>query len=734
MQFQPEPSVTIVAGCTFKVSQTINGDCQNTSSGSFLLTIDGTGPYTITWLSPTANPNNSQTNEFPVGNTFQVDNLPVGTYSIAVTDSCAIPNSQTKFINIAITSSTCVSVETDTTICGLSNGSLTATTESFYGQAYFSLYRNGVYVTSATTPQNYVIFNGLEQGLYNVIASDGGGCTGKSQNCIVMSSSTLSYELYVINDSNCTTNPNLGSGKIFIRDIVGVGPYNYLWSNGEITQSITGLSAGNYGVTITDSNGCVSSQTASLTKVPILGVQSTVVTSPTCYGNDGTITLTISGGTAPYYYQVSNGDNIITFDSTIYIQQLGAGIWTINVTDAGLCTVNTSINLLVPNIFNVLSVNTTNPVCGNSSGNISIVLNGGTPPYTFKLINSFGNISSITSLLPSILFSNLSADTYNLIITDKSNLCTYQEYVVLSASYNFLVTASVTNESCSSSNGSVTITKSVGGLEPFTYNLNNNLFSSPTNSLTYTFNSLPAGNYNVGVTDSTGCTQYTAFSVGSLTNVNFSLSKTDATNGNNGTINAYISNGTPPFILTWSNNVNGQTGTTLNSLSAGTYTLSVTDDNECTKTLSIVIGGLNVVNNYQIYTICEGVFTDTGVLQKRGIEQMLAEGYFDIADGNINCILNSAILSANVTVNDVLNTQVFYTSTSLNDVPPNSLWFDTITSMLLGVYGVSSVIIDEETNSIKILTNCDISDNILNDATVLIDLSIDYDVSCVSCP
>jgi hypothetical protein len=54
--------------------------------------------------------------------------------------------------------------------------------------------------------------------------------------------------------------------------------------------------------------------------------------------------------------------------------------------------------------------------------------------------------------------------------------------------------------------------------------------------------------------------------------------------------------------------------------------------------------------------------------------------------------------------------------------------------MLLSVYGVGSVIIDEEANSIRILTNCDISDNILNDATVLIDLSIDYDVSCVSCP
>lgn len=720
--------------CRFAISQTITGDCQNTSSGSFLLNINGTGPYTVTWLSPTSNPNNSQNIEIVAGSTYQVENLPVGSYSIAVTDSCAVPKSQTEVLNITITSYTCVSVEVDTTVCGLSNGVLTATTESFYGQAYFILYRDGVYVTSATTFQNFAIFNGLDQGIYNVIASDGGGCTGRSENCVVMSSSTLTYDLYVINDSNCTGNPNLGSGKIFVRDIVGVGPYTYLWSNGATTQSISGLSANNYGVTITDSQGCVSSQTASLTKVPILGVQSTVVTTPTCYGNDGTITLTISGGTAPYYYQVSNGDNIITFDSTIYIQQLAAEIWTVTVTDAGLCTVTTNITLLVPNIFNVLNVGSTNPVCGNSSGTVSVVLNGGSPPYVFKLINSSGNINSITSLSPSVLFSNLSADTYSLIITDKSNLCAYQEYVTLSASYNFLVTASVTNETCGNSNGSVIITKTVGGLEPFTYSLNNNFLSAPTNSLTYPFNSLPAGNYTAGVTDSTGCTQYTTFSVGSSTNVNFSLSKTDATNGNNGTINAYISNGTPPFQLTWSNNVNGQTGTTLNSLSAGTYTLSVTDFNKCTKTLSIVIGGLNVVNNYQIYTICDGVFTDTGVLQKRGIEQMLAEGYFDIADGNTNCILNSAILSANITINDVLTTQVFYTGTSLNDVPSNSLWFSTITSMLLSVYGVGSVIIDEEANSIKILTNCDISDNILNDATVLIDLSIDYDVSCVSCP
>jgi len=727
----------MAVGCPFNVSQTITGDCQNNSSGGFSLQIDGVGPFLLEWLVPNGNPNTSVQFEPIVGTTYEINGLPVGDYTISILDSCASPSSQKQGFNITISSATCVSIESEDTFCGLDNGSVTATTSIFYGQGTFDLYKNDIYFTGITGNTNPVVFDGLGYGIYYVVANNGGGCTGRSENCVVMSSSTLEFGIYIVNDGNCSGRLNDGTGKLYITGLTGTGPYTYLWDdvNKSTTPYITGLTAGFYTVTVTDSFGCVKTLGAQVQSVPLMGLISNINTPPTCYGNDGEITLNISGGSAPYYFlNTNNGDVQISFDQSVTFSNLAPGVYNFTITDAGLCVLNVSVTLLVPNIFNILSVNSNNATCQSSDGSISILINGGTPPYNYKLITSQNfELLNVTSLSTIYTFSNLSADTYTLEISDNTNQCTYQQFVIISAGANFTVTASPTQPICGNNNGSITITKSEGGTGPFIYSLNETLFSPQIIASSYTFNNLTSGYYNVKVTDSTGCTQTTGLNLNNSNSLEFYLSKTDVVTTNDGTINVYITDGNPPFTLDWSNNVNGQTGLTLNSLSAGTYSLTIIDNSGCTKYSEIVLSGRNTISSYQLFNICGGALTDQGVPQKQGIQQMLAEGYFDLSAGNTSCILNSAKMTAIVIIDGNEVSSEFYTSTSLSDVPSDSLWVSTITDLIKSIYGIGDVTVNIENNTIRITTNCNLPENVLSDAEVTVNLKIDYDIRCVSC-
>lgn len=728
-----------MAGCLFSIQSSITGDCQNNSSGGFSLDITGVFPYTLEWISPNGNPNTSvQFEEIKFG-FYEITGLPVGTYSFSITDSCVNPSSQNQVLNITISSATCVTIDSQNTVCGLDNGSITATTSTFYGQGYFDLYKNDVYFTGTTgfTITNPVIFDELGDGVYYVIADNGGGCTGRSENCVVMSSSTLQYGLYSVDDGNCTGRLNVGTGKVFITGLTGNGPFTYLWddANKSTTSYITGLTSGFYGVTVTDSFGCVSTQSVQVQTVPLMGLISSVLVQPTCYGNDGEITLTISGGSAPYYYLNNNNGQVqISFNQSVTFTDLSAGVYSFTITDAGLCTYKTSVTLLTPTIFNVLSVNSKNATCQSSNGSISVLLNGGTPPYNYKLLNSqSSSLQNVTSTSTTFIFSNLSADTYTLIINDNTNLCVYQQFVTIAGNAAFTVTASSTQPLCGNNNGSVTVTKSPGGTAPFVYSLNNIYFSPQTLASAYTFNNLTGGFYNVKVVDSTGCTQTTGVNLVNSSSLDFFLSKTDVNVSNDGTINVYITSGNPPFTLNWSSNVNGQSGLTLNSLSAGTYSVTIVDSSGCSKTSQIELLGRNIVGDYQVFNICSGILSDKGIPQIQGIKQMLAEGFLNLTSGNSGCILNAGKMTAIVNIGGTIVSNQFYTSTSLSDVPSDTLWVTTITNLIKSIYGVGDVTISIPQNTIKITTNCNLPANVLFNAVVTVDLKIDYDIKCISC-
>ncbi|NBO56359.1 MAG: hypothetical protein EBU84_17600, partial [Actinobacteria bacterium] len=156
------------------------------------------------------------------------------------------------------------------------------------------------------------------------------------------------------------------------------------------------------------------------------------------------------------------------------------------------------------------------------------------------------------------------------------------------------------------------------------------------------------------------------------------------------------------------------------------------DDNGCEKTLSVVVNGNVSLTSYQVYNVCDSDLTNYGELLVKGPKQMLLEGFYNLTTTDFNCVLNQAIFEASVTVSGVTTTQEFYTGTTLNEYPTTDEWDNIIRTLLLAYDGIGSVVFDVENNTMTILTDCN-SEVSLNDADIIINMVIYYDISCVYC-
>ena len=705
----------------------VTGDCGNLGLGEVFFNIDGDSPgWAVTEFSSSGLLPTSATT-----NTYYVNNLPAGSYFVEIMDS----TSTTLILPIYISSGTCVSINLEGTTCGFNNGSLTATTENVYGPIDFYLYDiSDTLIDSAIGVGNDYVFNGLLPETYYVIADDGGGCSGRSETCIVNTSTQIDYGFYVVNDANCVS--SAGSGKIFVTGLTGNAPFTYLWSNGETTSSIENLVSGNYSVTITDNNGCQLTKSTNVANVPPVAFGSFIVTQPSCFNNDGEVEVTIVDGTAPYYFSGSNGQTFVTFSQTYTFTNLNAGAFSVFVQDAGLCSFINTTSLITPNSFSVTSVNTTNSTCNNNNGSVNILLNNSIPSgtFTYTLTDSGGNSNSQTSTQVVFSFNNLPSDTYTLTITD--GVCTYNTTVTISNTILFTITATTTGTTCGFNNGSVQIVASSGGTLPYSYQITGQPPSSQT-----TFNNLPSGTYIASVTDNNGCTQTQTFDITPSNGVFFDFQTSQPSTGNDGVIKVLIYNGEPPFTYSWSTNVGLQTGLLVTGLTAGTYSLEVTDNNGCVYTKTTTLQGTSLVSSYQVFNICDSQFQNSNIIGKRGIPQMYNEGFYDLTFDDTNCKINSADFILETTVDGELKTVNFYTSTGIDDYPSDLDWVTIVTDTLKTYDGIGDIVVDYQKNTIQIFNTCVLTGsscnqqnvNLLSDAKITINLIIDYDISCVTC-
>src|SRR5690606_36313958 len=244
-----------------------------------------------------------------------------------------------------------------------------------------------------------------------------------------------------------------------------------------------------YSVTIRDTNGCAKTETATITEPNVLAIASSSHTEVTLYGdNDGSATLSATGGTAPYTYSwTPSGGTNATATGLI------AGTYTVTVTDANGCTVTESFTVIQPIPLMVQSTSQTNVKCnGGSNGTATITAMGGNAPYTYLWSPSGGTNATATGL---------AAGTYSVLVTDATANTITETFVITEPG---IITATVSNQSnvqCNGGNtGTATLTVT-GGTAPFTY-----AWSHGLNTTNATVSNLAAGNYVVVVTDANGCT------------------------------------------------------------------------------------------------------------------------------------------------------------------------------------------------------------------------------------
>lgn len=716
-----------MASCTLTYSLSVTGDCLNRGSGAFSIDIIGNQPpYAYQFLSPVADP--LPTYLAPGVTNITRTGLSSGTYSLQIFDSCGGTPTRV-LVNAIISDGVCVGLSNHSnTFCGLNNGTISARTDNNLAFTNFYLYENTQgYISSGSSTLDDFVFVGLSAGTYYVTVNDGGGCTGRSESCIIKSSVDFDYGFYIVDDSRCETT---ATGKIFVTGLTGNPPYTYSWNNGGTSSSISGLTAGVYSVTVTDEDGCSLTKDALVSNVPPLGVAQVIPISPGCNQSDGQITIVVTGGTAPYSYVGSNGQTLITFSETFSLTGLASNSYTITITDAGLCTTSVTQPLTPPNGFTVVNVGIVNSTCNNSSGALSpITLLGGTPPFVYTLTYPSGNSIQQTVNGFSNQFQGLSAGTYTLSISNGP--CLYTNTYTINNTEKYTLTTSVTGSTCNNSNGSVRAVISTGGTAPFTYQLTGQPTITNTSQTAVTFNNLFSGIYQLTVTDAQLCSQIQTVNVTSVDSIDFSLVGTDLTGTNNGTINLYITDGPAPYTINWSTNVNGQSGTTLSNLSAGTYSVTVIDGNGCQLTRQLTLNGYNNYGTYDVFTYCESVFENNGLTVLKKPQQMFLEGFYDLVSGETNCVLNEAVFNIQVDVGGSVTETPFFTSNSLSKYPTDNEWFDTIKETLLSYSVIGNVIIDPLQNKITIETNCTEQALSLNSAEVSVGLKINYDISCV---
>ncbi|MBI1287931.1 MAG: HYR domain-containing protein, partial [Flavobacteriales bacterium] len=522
--------------------------CNGDANGSVEVSVSGgTAPYSYAW-------NNGNQNAAQTG-------LTAGTYVVTVTDA----NGCTANCNSVVAQPnplTAVVIVQDETLVNGCNGWATAN-PSGGTPPYSYNWSDGQTTQTASN---------LCAGTYTVTITDANGCEFTTSNVINPPSCDLDVDL-TGTDVNCHDGSD-GTATATPITVQNNTPFTYLWNNGGTTQTISGLTAGPYSVTVTDSIGCEASGTVVITEPNALSVSTVVVDEQTFEGCDGSATANPSGGTPPYTYDWSDGQTTQT------ASDLCPGTYTVTVTDANGCseTVTITVNPLLCTGFTV-AINTHGLSCFQAGdGSAVAVITGGSAPFTYSWSNG-GTTDSI---------GGLAAGQYTLTVTDAVN-CSQTISTNVSQPAHLEAATAVDNVTCHGvGNGVVELTVT-GGTTPYVFAWSTSTGSAQANgATTEDLENVGPGSYNVSITDAHGCTTTASGTVTEPDTLSVTSVDVNPTcfEGNDGSIDVTVSGGLGPYLASWSN---GDNTLDISGLSAGTYTATIVDQNGCVYTYSTTL-------------------------------------------------------------------------------------------------------------------------------------------------
>ncbi|NNM15946.1 MAG: hypothetical protein HKO56_04745, partial [Bacteroidia bacterium] len=524
-----------------------------TNDGSATVLGNGVGPFTYMW-------DNGETTATAVALTAGAHTVIVTDNGIACSDTCEVTVTGPTLLAISC------NVDANVTCNGNSDGAASVSVTGGI-QPYIFSWTSGSVTGSATN---------LIAGTYTVSVTDQSGCTLTCSVTITEPTKLLATATWT--DVSCN---GAADGTATVVPSGGIPPYTYLWNDplAQTSATATGLSGGNYIVTITDSNMCITTVGVPIFEPAPLANSPTVV-QPLCNGDaNGKITAIITGGTAPYIYTWSNGASTEINDNLI------TGQYILTVTDSNNCVLVDTIVVDEPNLFDVSVTPETILCAGDSNANIVVnVIGGGTPPYAFLWNTSPAQTTASAS--------NLSAGTYQLIITD-DNGCDTVITAVVNENDPISVSPIIADVSCNGGNdGAIAILISGGAPAASGYNI---IWS---NGVTTQSNSgITAGTYTVTIGDSLGCEYVDSFVVAEPPALVLATSSdsVSCSGFSDGAAFVQVSGGTPPYAILWNDPLMQNTGSATN-LVAGTYTVTVLDANNCTQSASVTVGEPSAVD------------------------------------------------------------------------------------------------------------------------------------------
>jgi hypothetical protein len=445
------------------------------------------------------------------------------------------------------------------------------------------------------------VFEGIPAGAFSFVATDGNGCVEEISYTF---DEPLVIEFENVASQNIDCNGN-GNGMIQLGANGGIGNLTFTLGNESNTTGIfENLSQGNYEVVVTDENNCSTSMQIEIAEPQALEIAMENVTGINCFGaNDGSLELSITGGTGDLEYTLGNETN-----STGVFENIEAGIYNFTATDENNCSflqeyTFTEPSQLVPNITQITSID----CFGSTTGAIQTTTTGGTgiPTYTLNAVsNTIG------------IFENLSAGIYEVLVIDEMNC---SEIISITIDQPTEIGLEILNniaaDCAGAATGSVEV-QGTNGVGDFIYELN-----GITNT-TGVFENLSSENYELVTTDGNGCEIITMISISENSDITVeSTTETDVDcfGNENGIIN--IVAGSPLGNLTYDlDGVINSTGV-FENLPAGNYNVVIADPNNCLTMVSFEILEPTEVNLTLVETVsvdCFGASTGEAMLSASG--------------------------------------------------------------------------------------------------------------------